>query len=497
MPDLLVRGRWVIPGAWDPVVSDGAVVVRDGRVAAIGAFDELRAACPDAVLEGGPDVAVIPGFIAAHHHANGATALQQGIGDDILELWLLAMRTARSLDPELRGLLTSARLLRNGVTAAIEMTELHAPPGPAAASLGRRLDAYDRAGIRMAVAVGLISRGSLVPDEDLEGFLASVPPEERDFAAAAAASPAPMSEDEYLGVVADARGRLIDRSSGGRVDVWYGPPAPHWVSPHLLERIGLLSEEGGARIQIHVSESLAEGRYGPRVLGVPMARYLERTGLLNGRCSFAHGVWLDDEELGILARTGTAVAHNASSNLRLRAGVARLTAMLDAGVTVGIGLDANGLADDDDPFSELRLALRLARRPQPAERAPSLEEVVDAATVGGARILGRPDDLGRLAPGSSADLVTVDLARATWPWTAPEADPRALVYLRATGDDVRTVMVEGEVVVRDRRPVRFDLDAVVAESASRLSATDVDAVTRALVKRLRPHLERWLRHETG
>lgn len=490
-PSILVRGRWVITGAADPdpIIDDGAVLVRDGRIESVGAWADLRAAHPDASVEGGPDVAVIPGFIVAHHHGNAATAIQQGIDDDILELWLLAMRAARSLDPELRALLTAARLLRGGVTAAVEMTELHAPPGPARTSLGRRLAAYERSGVRMAVAVGVISRGSLVPDEDLEAFLGSLPREDRALAAGIAGQAPPMDDDEYLGVVADARATA---ARGRHIDVWYGPPGPQWVSDALLRRIADRSAADGTRIQIHVAESLAEGRLGPRHHGRSMSAHLDDLGLLSPRCSYAHGVWLEDDELALLAERGTSVAHNPSSNLRLRAGTARLTAMLAAGVTVGLGLDANGLADDDDPFTELRLALRLARSPHVGAPVPTLGDVVGAATSGGARILGRDGELGRISAGYAADLVVLDLARVTWPWTAPEADPRALVYLRAHADDVRTVLVDGEVVLRDRLPTRFDLAGVVAESAAALDASTVDPATRRLIERLRPHLSRYL-----
>jgi len=298
-----------------------------------------------------------------------------------------------------------------------------------------------------------------------------------------------MDDDEYIGLMTDLRGVTANLP---RVDAWYGPPAPHWVSDRLLRRIADASERDGARIQIHVSESLAEGRQGPRHHGRPMTLHLDDLGLLSPRCSFAHGVWLEDVEIERLAATGTSVSHNPSSNLRLRSGRARFTDLLAAGVTVGIGLDANGLADDDDPFTELRLALRLARDPHAGVRVPTLADAFGAATLGGARILGSEGELGRIAPGYAADLVLVDLGRATWPWVAPEADPRELVLLRAHADDVRTVLVDGEVVLRDRRPTRFDLDAVVTEAQARLDATPVDPATRRTIELLRPHLARAL-----
>ena len=451
---ILVRGRWIVTGAGtsDAVVQDGAVLVRAGRIERVGTWDELRPAHPAATVEGSADVAVLPGFIAAHHHGNAATALQQGIGDDVLELWLLAMRAARSLDPELRALLTAARLLRGGVTAAIEMTEARAAPEQSLPPLVRRMAAYELSGVRIALAVGVISRGMLVPDEDLDAFIASLPADVLPAARAIADAPPPMDDDDYLGLVDDLRTAAAPMH---HVDAWYGPPAPHWVSEGLLRAIADRSARDGTRIQIHVSESLAEGRQGERHLGRPMVRHLADLGLLSPRLSLAHGVWLGDEEIGLLAGSGASVSHNPSSNLRLRAGVARLQALLAAGVTVGVGLDANGLADDDDMLTEIRLALRLARDPHADRSIPSLADVFRAATTGGARMFGREGDLGRVAPGFAADLLLVDLERATWPWVAPEADPLELILLRSHADDVRTVLVDGEVVLRDRMPTRF------------------------------------------
>jgi cytosine/adenosine deaminase-related metal-dependent hydrolase len=489
--ELLVRGRWLIagPAPSDAVIDDGAVLVRDGQVAALGSWTELRRSHPGATVEGSSEVAVLPGLIAAHHHGNAATALQQGIGDDVLELWLLAMRSARSLDPELRALLTAARLLRGGVTAAIEMTEARSAPEAAFASLRRRFEAYERAGVRMAVAVGVVSRGMLVPDEDLDAFLATLPADVVPTARSIAGAQPPMDDDAYLGLVDDLRAAAADLPL---VDAWYGPPGPQWVSEGLLRSIADRSARDGTRTQIHVSESLAEGRQGPRHFGRPMVRRLAELGLLSPRLTLAHGVWLDDEEIRLLADSGASVSHNPSSNLRLRAGVARFGALLDAGVTVGLGLDANGLADDDDMLAEIRLAARLARDPRADRAVPSTLDAFAAATTGGARMLGRAGKLGRIAPGYAADLLLVDLERATWPWIAPETDPRELVLLRAHADDVRTVLVDGEVVLRDRMPTRFNLAEIVGEAQARLDATPVDPAVRRQIALLRPHLERFL-----
>ena len=123
----------------------------------------------------------------------------------------------------------------------------------------------------------------------------------------------------------------------------------------------------------------------------------------------------------------------------------------------------------------MRLALRLSRRPIFDDEALEPARLLEIATAGGARLLRKEDRLGRLAPGFAADLVMVDLDRITWPWTAPEVDPRDLLIMRARAGDVTTVLVDGEVVYRDGRSTRIHLDAVGREvAASVLLAVGVE-----------------------
>ena len=122
-------------------------------------------------------------------------------------------------------------------------------------------------------------------------------------------------------------------------------------------------------------------------------------------------------------------------------------------MTVGLGLDARGLDDDDDIFREMRVAMSLHRGPVLGSPSLSPRQALHLATSGGARLLGKETSLGRLAPGYAADLVLLDTRRLSWPWVAPEADPRDLLVLRAQARDVQTVLIAGEVVLRDgRRP---------------------------------------------
>jgi cytosine/adenosine deaminase-related metal-dependent hydrolase len=211
--------------------------------------------------------------------------------------------------------------------------------------------------------------------------------------------------------------------------------------------------------------------------------------VLSPRFSIAHGVWLSEAEINILADTGAAISHNPSSNLRLRAGIAPLNALLAANVTTALGMDGTTLNDDEDMLTEMRLAMRLHRTPRLHTPAPAPTDIFQMATLGGAKLLRKDTELGRLAPGYLADIVVLDTQRLSWPWIAPESDPRELLLMRARADDVRTVVVGGEVVWNDGQPTRFDLAAAGKEFAEELQKIPYSQQQAKLVERLKPYIE--------
>ena len=487
---MLIRGRWVVTGATrdDGVLSNAAIRIEDGAIAEVGDWETLRGRHPDAALLGSDRVAIMPGMVNAHHHSNGVSAIQQGIRDLLLESWLLSLSLGRRLPPRLATLLSAARLLRTGVTSVVDV---HSDRGTAqayAANVGEALAAYDAAGIRVAFAAGLMTQCFLVSGagED-EKFLAGLPDDElRRFAARRLPPPDNLDEDDYFAIIDDLWRRYRGHD---RIDVWYAPPGPQWVSDSFMQRITEQAQIRDTGVQTHVSESFYEMLHGPLYYGKPTIRHLFDLGVLGPRFSIAHGVWLTEPEIELMAETGAAVSHNPSSNLRLRAGIAPLNGMLAAGVTVGLGMDGTTINDDEDYFDEMRLAMRLHRTPRFDGPAPEPAQVLEMATTGGARLMRKEDTLGAIAPGRVADLVLVGLDRVTWPWIAPEADPRELLLMRAGAGDVDTVLVGGEVVLRDGRPTRFDLDEVGREAAAMLGGQAFRSADAAMVERLRRHVE--------
>ncbi len=174
----LVRGRWIVTGGAgdDAVLDDAAVALRGGRIEALGGWRELHRRYPQAEVIGSDRVAVLPGLIDAHHHSIGVSGLQQGIPDLLLEPWILMHARARPSDAYLNTLLSAARLLRSGVTSVVDLCGGHGTAEAYGAQLRRRLQAYDEAGLRVALAPGLTDQSHIVSGrgED-ERFLSRLP----------------------------------------------------------------------------------------------------------------------------------------------------------------------------------------------------------------------------------------------------------------------------------------------------------------------------------
>ena len=486
---MILTGRWVLTGDdSQPVHNDAAVVVDQDQIVALGARADLQAKYADAELLGGDDYAVMPGFINAHHHSHGTTTIQNGIPDLLLEPWILSFLGMRPSDAYLNTLVSTARQLRGGVTTVVDV---HSGRGvdSYADAVDACLRAYELSGMRVAFTTGVSSLSVLVHGKDQDrAFVDSLPENLRGSADDLLTAAQPVSDDDYLSLMEE---RIIKYRDHPLIDVWFGPPGPQWVSDELMSRMAERAVVLDTGIQTHCNESVYEKLHGHKFYGRATVHHLQQLGVLNERFSIAHGVWLNEEEIEIMADSAAAVSHNPSSNLRLRSGIAPLNALLEAGVTVGLGMDGTTINEDEDMFNELRLALRLHRTPRLGSPAPSTAEVFRMAIQGGARLMRKDSHIGRIAPGYKADLVLVDLKSITWPWVAPEVDPLELVLLQARRGDVETVLVNGEIVLDAGKPTQFDLEEAGAELASVLAAAPFPAQGAALATALTPYLESW------
>ena len=160
--DLLVRARWLVTSALEPVQHDAAVRISGGLIAEVGSWRELRSRYAELPVQGGPDAAVIPGLVNAHHHSHGVSSLQQGVEDDLLEPWLLALLKSRGGGRRLQTLLAAARQMRSGVTACVDVLSTAGTAEYYAGELDAALAAYDESGMRVCLAAGFRSASFVV-----------------------------------------------------------------------------------------------------------------------------------------------------------------------------------------------------------------------------------------------------------------------------------------------------------------------------------------------
>ena len=244
-----------------------------------------------------------------------------------------------------------------------------------------------------------------------------------------------------------------------------------------------LAREFGVGLHTHVQESKAQVIVGLKKYGKTPTAHLQDLGLLGPDFVAAHGVWLDRDDIKRLADHGASMAHNPGSNMLLGNGIADVRTMLDRKLNVGIGTDGASCCDNQNMYESLRVAAYASNAKGPDNDLwLSSEEILHAATIGGARALGWGDKVGRIAKGYKADLVFLDLLHLNW---IPCNDPTNQLVHTEDGSAVHSVMVGGKMVVENRRPVGVDLVALARRAeATRDRLAAANAGNRALFDRL-------------
>jgi cytosine/adenosine deaminase-related metal-dependent hydrolase len=360
-------------------------------------------------------------------------------------------------DRELELALLTARLLQAGVTTAV-FSQFDASEDPVAAARPV-LDAFDRSGMRVALAVGLLERNLFLDGGDA-AFADALAGPEAELARACLPQPPPV--EDYLAAV-----RALAAERGGpRCRVLLGPCGARWLTPATMAAV---AEASGPRLGLHMHllDSPNEQGYLRDELGEPLVPWLDRVGALHPAASFAHGIHATPEDRELLAGRGVTLVCNTSSNLRLNVGLTPVGALRTAGVTVAVGTDDMTLSGDEDFFEEARLAATLARL---EDHWISPAELVHMVTAAGARAAGMDERIRTIEPGKRADLTLVALERIARPCVAEGVTPLDLVATRATSRDVAAVLVDGRPLYRDGRHLTHDHPALLAEIAAQVAA---------------------------
>lgn len=408
---LLLRGGRLVTMDGARRVVDADVLIEAGRITKIGKTKQ-----PNASTLNCSGLVILPGLIQAHIHL--CQTLFRGLADDLsLEAWLAqriwpleAAHTKASIHAS--AMLGAAELLLGGTTAILDMETVR--------HTDAAFEALESIGIRATA-------GKCLMDSP--------------------ASPASLREpaDKALQESADLCARWHG-SAGGRLRYCFAPRfAPSCTGP-LLRAVSDLAERAGATIHTHAAETLLELDTVKRETGHDEIAYLDSVGISGPRAALAHCVWVDKDSIARLARQATNVVHCPSSNLKLGSGVAPVPELLAAGCRVAIGADGAPCNNRLDAFAEMRLAA-LVQKPRLGPEAMPAAQVLELATLGGARALGLESELGSIEVGKCADLIVLDLSG---PHAQPEdADLVSRIVYSARAADVRHVVVDGRIVVRD------------------------------------------------
>lgn len=359
----------------------------------------------------------------------------RGLADDLrLEDWLVRriwpLEAAHTEETVYwSAMLGAAELALGGTTAILDMETVR--------YTGRAFEALERVGIRATA-------GKCLMDAHPEG------------------APLELAESTE-GALAEAE-TLAQRWHGaadGRLRACFAPRFVPSCSGPLLRAASDLAERFDAQLHTHAAETIVERETVLRTTGLEEIAYLDSVGIAGPRAALAHCVWIDGHETARLARQGTTVVHCPSSNLKLASGVAKIPELVAAGCRVAIGADGAPCNNRLDVFAEMRLAA-LIQKPRLGADALPAGQVLEFATLGGARALGLERDIGSIAPGKRADLVVLDLRD---PHLHPATgDPVSLVVYAARASDVRDVFVDGRPVVLGHELVTAPIEEIVRES---------------------------------
>jgi cytosine/adenosine deaminase-related metal-dependent hydrolase len=433
--DLLLRGGTVVTCDARDAVVEGSVLVRGDAIVAVGRDAEKEMRPPCRILDAS-GAAILPGFVQAHVHL--VQALFRGMADDLPLLeWLRARIWPLEAAHDESSLRASAELgllelLAGGTTTILDMGTTHGHDVV--------LDAIDRFGLRARSGKAMMDRGEGVPTRLLESTRASLDEAERH---------------------AHAYGRHP------RVRAAFSPRFVLSCSEELVRGAAALAERHDSLLHTHAAEHADERRAVREALGDEDVAILARWGASGPRTVLAHGVQLSDGEARALAEAGTRVVHCPSANLKLGSGLARVDALRKAGVVVGIGADGAPCNNDLDALVELRHAALLAKVRTGTSTLPA-RQALRLLTIDGARVLGMEREIGSVEVGKKADLVVVDVSRAH---AEPGGDVVGRVVYACQRSDVRHVVLDGRVRVKNRELEDLDEEAIVARARAEAKKT--------------------------
>ena len=473
------------------VLLDSAIYQKDGMVIEIGNKDEIFRKYPNTPRIGSSNSLVMPGLINAHDHL-GMSGIQMGIPYLPLELNGLARFGSRMLDPYLEHSFAACLMLESGTTAI----QMMYTPGRGETpideiSTEKVIRAYMDAGMRISYAPNLQDQNSLVagPRGGEIEFSNSLPETlKTQFSLFMNKGYWPLNE--LLGASEDLF-KKYHRNHNGRLTINTAPTNVHRCTDELIMGLKGLSNKYGSSCHIHVLETIYQKYFALNKYGCSAVKHLSDLGFLQPEIVCGHSVWVTEDDIGLLSESDSMVCHNASSNLRVFSGIAPIPDMLQAGIKIAIGTDNMTINDDKDMFQEMRLVLKLHRIPGVEFDPITPYQIFAMGTQNGARALGIDDEVGSIEVGKLADIAIVKINRLETPFLHENASIVDVLVHRVKEQDVQTVMVNGDLVVKDGETCKIDKTELFKEIKNALSLplTSTQLEHQALAKSVMPFLK--------
>ena len=410
---------------FDTAIADGAVAIGGGRILGVGRRAAVARRWRARRTLDATGRLVLPGLVNAHTHA--AMTLLRGVRDDCdLLTWLtkyvfpLEARFVRPAFVRAGALLACWEMIASGTTSFADGYFFEEEVARAA----------DAAGLRAIPGEGIL-----------------------DF---------PTADAKNAGEGLARAKRLLEEWKGHpRVTPALFPHSVYTAGPKAFRAARALAERFDAPVLTHLAESTGEVALVRERRGTTPVRCLADAGVLDRRLTAAHVVAVEDEEIALLARGGVGVVHCAESNAKLGSGIAPLGRLLEAGIAVGLGTDGAASNNDLDLFGEMGTVARLHKAATLDPTAAPARGVLRMATIGSAAALHRDAEIGSLETGKRADLIVVG---ASGPNALPLYDPASYLVYSARSDAVETVIVEGRIVMEDRKIRTLDTASIAAEA---------------------------------
>lgn len=419
-------------------IRNGGLFVRDNIIEKVAKMDDLPAEADEIIDAEG--LAILPGLINTHHHFyQTLTRAVPGSQNQELFDWLVRLYP-------IWGELTNEAIYISTLTAMAEMilsgcttSSDHLYLYPNDSTLDAQVRAAREIGMRFHVTRGSMSRGrskgGLPPDHVVQ------------------------EEDEILKDCQRVIDTYHDPKPYSMLRVALAPCSPFSVTTDLMRQSAEMARSHDkVMLHTHVAETSDEESFCMKLFNKRPAEYMESVGWVGPDVWWAHSIFVNDDEIKMMAETGTGVAHCPSSNMRLGSGICRVRDMLDAGVKIGVAVDGSASNDSSHMFAETRHAL-LLQRVKGGAAIFSVQEALELATLGSASVLGR-DDVGSLAAGKAADFIGVNLNTLSLAGGAVH-DPLAALLL-CTVDRVDLSVINGNVVVKDGKLLTIDLDKLIS-----------------------------------